>query len=457
MKKITLSLFFAIGFSNVWAQDYNVQYPTNALRFYGEGVQAGSARSVAMAGANGALGGEINSTEQNPAGTGVAISSEVAFTASVKAYKNKTQMDKVVTSEDNTFDFSQAGGTLVFNTRSEDWNRFVLGFIFLNEQLDNEVVFGPNAKIATYDDQGNAYKMNGFYDGVSGYKTKFTLNFGTSYQDRLFLGANFNFHETNYNNSIIYSDVAPNGAVSYMNLDGAPYSEIGQGFSFGLGIIGKLNQNLRAGLAFHTPVWYNVDEEYFRVDEAGMNNIYYSNYKLQSGARMVGSLGFVIGKSFAFDIDYTQHFNKMINFSDNNLRSANQFIDDNVNNSSEVRIGGEYRYDKFKVRAGYTYVQSPIKDATIFTEGINDQGQTITIANNYKNMYLGNLNRVSFGFGYDFGGFFIDAAYQYSNQKYVMPIGGHFVDGKSSVNLALNSGEVKNNNNSYLVTLGWKF
>lgn len=457
MKKITLSLFFVMGFSSVWAQDYNVQYPTNALRFYGGGVQAGSAKSVSMAGANGALGGEINSTEQNPAGSGVAISSEVAFTASVNAYKNKTQIDNAASAKDNTFDFSQAGGTLVFNTRSEDWNRFVLGFNFLSEQLDNEVLFGSNAKIATYDDQGNAYKMNGFYDGVSGYKTKFTLNFGTSYRDRLYLGANLNFHETNYTNSIIYSDVAPNGAISYMDLDGAPYSEIGQGFSFGLGVIGKLNQNVRAGLAFHSPVWYNVDEEFFGVNDAGLNSIYYSNYKLQSGARMVGSLGFVLGKSFAFDVDYTHHFNKMTDFSNSNFRGANQFIDNNVNNSSEVRVGGEYRYDKFKVRAGYAYMQSPLKDATIFSEGVNEQGQTITLANNYQKMYVGDVNRVSFGLGYDFGGFFIDAAYQYSDQKYAMPIGGHFIDGKSSVDLALTSGEVKNNTNSYLLTLGWKF
>lgn len=88
MKKIVTSLFslVAIGVS---AQEVNIQYPTNATTYYGQDINSGSAKYIGMGGAVGALGGDISSVEQNPAGLGVAINSEVQVTAGVSNYINR--------------------------------------------------------------------------------------------------------------------------------------------------------------------------------------------------------------------------------------------------------------------------------------------------------------------------------------------------------------------------------
>ncbi len=458
MKKLTLSLLFLIGFYNVWGQDYNLQYPTNALRYYGQDIDAGSSKYTAMAGASGALGGDISSTEQNPAGLGVAISSEVSITAGVDAYKNKSTFGSVATTKDNLFDIRQASGAFVINNPGSNWNRFVIGVNFLNEQLDNEVILGENTNVSYSFDNNQNYVMNAYYDGVSGYKTKFSVNFGTSYNDKLYLGANINFHETNYTNSLLYRDRnVANNALEYFDVNGSPYAEVGRGFSFGLGVLGKVNQNIRLGAAFHSPVWYTVDEEYHALTNSGSYEFFVSDYKLQTGARAVGSIGFVLGKSFALDVDYTHHFNKMLDFSNGSFSGEKQFVDDQVNNTSEVRVGGEYRYNNFRARAGYAFVQSPMKDVTLITNHTDADGD-YTVTTDFDQMYIGDANKLSFGLGYDFGGFYIDATYRHVNQKYTMPLTGYLVGQTSDFGLpSTYSADVKNNRNLYMLTLGWQF
>lgn len=458
MKKITLSLLTLMGFSIVWAQDYNLQYPTNAIKHYGQSIDAGSARYTAMGGASGALGGDLSSTEQNPAGIGVAVASEVAFTASLDTYKNKSNFGTASSTDENTFDVKQAGGTFVFNNPNSNWNRFAIGVNFLNESLDNHVLLGRNENVFTRDADDNRYTMHGFSDYVSGYKTKFSVNFGTSYADKIYLGANINFHETSYANEILYADTNPSGVNQYYDLEGSPYLEVGQGFSFGLGVIGKINHNVRLGAAFHSPVWYTVDEEFHAFNNSGYYDYYMSNYKLQTGGRFVGSAGFVVGKSLALGLDYTYHMNKMTDFSTRGFDGQNSFIDDQVNNSSEFRVGGEYRLDNFKIRAGYSFVESPMKEVTINSFDYTNPDNPTVVNNQFENLYLGNANKLSFGLGYDFGGFYLDAAYRYTTQDYQMPLTGYFVGATEDVAIDnVYNATIENNRNLFLLTFGWQF
>lgn len=458
MKRITLSLFVLIGFSNVWGQDYNLQYPTNAVKLYGQSIDAGSARYTAMAGALGGLGGNLNSTEQNPAGLGVAVASEVAFTASVDGYKNLSEFGASAKAKDNFFDVKQAGGSFVFDKEGSNWNRFVIGVNFLNEQLDDHALLGANENVFTTDQDNNRYTMNGFSNYYNGYKTKFSVNFATSYADKIYLGANVNFHETNYTNEILYSDRSPSGMTHVYDLEGSPYAEIGQGFSFGLGVIGKVNQNVRLGAAFHSPVWYKVDEEFHALNNNGNYELYASNYKLKSAGRLVGSAGFVVGKSLALGLDYTYHLNKMTDFRTNGFDGPNSFIDDYVNNSSEFRVGGEYRLDRIKLRAGYSFVESPMKDVTVMGYDYSDPNAVVRVPNSFNDFYVGNVNKYSLGVGYDFGGFYLDAAYRFATQKYHMPITGYFVGSKENVAIDnVYNAEVERKNNLFLLTLGWQF
>lgn len=467
MKKIFINIL-VLGCGITYAQqNVSTQYSTNAVELYGQGINSGSAKYIGIGGAVGALGGEISSVEQNPAGLGVAINSEVQATLGVNSYKNTNTFATERESKDSKFDFQQFGGTFVFDIDHPQWNRFTIGVNYQNERLDrlNQVNANSNISFDVINDLGeitDTYRFAGYADEVEGYKSKFGLNFATSYDNKLYLGLGLNFHETNYQKFSQYAETNNQNQTYVYNLDGSPYSEIGNGFSFSAGAIYKFNHNFRAGLAYHSPVWYDITEEFYAADfndnnEVSNYNLYGHDYKLTRGGRVVGSLGFVLDKNFSFGVDYTLHNNQNTKFrSSNYLAADNNFIDQYTKNSSEIRVGGEYRQNKFKARLGYNYVQSPYEDITLNVANTNNVVNTTTI----NKPFMGDINRFSAGLGYDFGGFYIDAAYQYSTQKAQYLIGNatyvdndlYFVDLENYY-----APEAKLNNNLFLLTFGWQF
>ncbi|MBF0596713.1 OmpP1/FadL family transporter [Faecalibacter rhinopitheci] len=467
MKKIFINIL-VLGSGLVYAQEQiSTQYSTNAIELYGQDINSGNAKYIGVGGAVGALGGDISSVEQNPAGLGVAINSDVQVTAGVSTYKNSNSFSSNRTEKDSNFDFQHFGGTFVFNINDSDWNRFSIGVNYLNQRLDRVNQVNPNSNIAfdAFDENGqltNTYRFHGYADQIDGYKSKFSLNFATAYDNKLYLGLGLNFHETNYQKFSQYAEKTDNGNTYVYDLNGTPYSEIGQGFSLSAGAIYKFNYNFRAGLAYHSPVWYNVDEQYFAANftDAGdisSYNAYGSNYDLTRGGRLVGSLGFVVDKNFSFGVDYTYHMNDGTKFKPTSYFNLdNSFIDQYVNNSSEIRVGGEYRIDKFKARLGYNFIESPYKDINLDIADVNNIVSSTTLSK----PFVGDINRFSAGLGYDFGGFYIDAAYQYQTQKAEYLIGNstfvdndlYYVDLENTY-----APTAKLNNSLFLLTLGWQF
>ncbi|GGF05071.1 Long-chain fatty acid transport protein [Chishuiella changwenlii] len=466
MKKIITSLCVLTG-TLTFAQEYNNLYPTNGINLYSQDMNVGNAKYTGVAGAVGALGSDINSIEQNPAGLGVAINSDVQITLGVSNFSNKTNFGTNLKESDSDFNIQQFGGTFVFENPGSKWNRFTVGVAYLNQRLNNFSNIGTNPNIKFANGTGDTWTFGGYTKSMDGYKSKFSVNFGSSYDDKLYLGAGVNFHETNFSSYEQYGEINDNQNRMFVyNRNGFPASEVGQGFSLSLGAIYKVNHNVRLGAAYHSPVWYNVSEDYYAANGFNEANrtvdtyyLYSSDYNMTRGGRLVGSLGFVIGKNFSLGADYTYHMNNDTKFKPSGaFASSNNFINDFVKNSSEVRVGGEYRIDRLKLRAGYNYVTSPYKD--IFMSNLVDQNNNSIANQPIKNAFAGDINRVSFGLGYDFGGFYIDAAYQYQTQKYQNLIGNtDYIDGENYY-VTLNDSyapKVKLDNSLFLLTLGWQF
>ncbi|RLZ11923.1 OmpP1/FadL family transporter [Faecalibacter macacae] len=469
MKKIFINIL-VLGSGLTYAQQQvSTQYSTNAIELYGQDINSGSAKHIGVGGAVGALGGDISSVEQNPAGLGVAINSEVQVTAGVSSFKNTNTFASERTEKDSRFDFQHFSGAFVFNNdQSSKWNRFSIGLNYLNQRLDriNQVNSNQNIAFDVVDETGNitdTYRFAGYADQVEGYKSKFSLNFATAYDNKLYLGLGLNFHESNYQAFSQYAEKSDATGTTYVyDKNGTPYNEIGQGFSLSAGAIYKFNHNVRAGIGYHSPIWYNVDEVYYAANFADDGNVtdynlYGSNYDMTRGGRLVGSLGFVLDKNFSFGVDYTYHMNNDTKLKPSNYFNAdNAFIDQYVANSSELRVGGEYRYDKLKIRAGYNYVQSPYEDITMNIADANNNVSLTTL----NKPFLGDVNRFSAGLGYDFGGFYIDAAYQYQTQEAQYLIGNSTYVNRDLFNVDLTNSyapKAKLNNNLFLLTLGWQF
>lgn len=248
---------------------------------------------------------------------------------------------------------------------------------------------------------------------ANGYNGKFSFNFATQYQDKIHLGMNLNVHFIDYVRSSYFFEENSN-VGSLVNEVGFEnnLSTVGDGFSFQLGGIAKLNENFRVGLAYNSPVWYNISEETTQYiatirDEGGSDvtqtinpdivNIF-PDYKIQTPAKFTGSLAYIFGKDGLISFDYSRKDYSNTKFkptSDTYFANQNDIISDNLKSASTYRFGGEYKVKQLSFRGGYRFEESPYKNESS----------------------IGDLTGYSLGLGYNFGTTRLDLTYDNSERE----------------------------------------
>lgn len=273
------------------------------------------------------------------------------------------------------------------------------------------------------DDATTTYISNALYNTVSqdysrftsGYNGKFNVNFGTQYKDNLYLGASLNFHtvfydqidelrETNYDSD---SPIQRSEFSNFLHTEGS-------GFSFNLGAIAKLNQNIRVGGSYQSPTWYRLTDDFSqRINSTlAAEDINFINhdivnlfeaYTIKTPAKLTGSVALVFGKDGLLSFDYSYQDMSQAELrpeGDSSFSQVNSTIANSLDGVSSMRLGGEYRIDQVSLRAGYRFEQSPYADG-----------------NN-----IGDLNGYSGGIGYNFGGSRLDLAVNRIEQDYNMQL-----------------------------------
>jgi long-subunit fatty acid transport protein len=150
-------------------------------------------------------------------------------------------------------------------------------------------------------------------------------------------------------------------------------SVYGNGFNFGLGAIVKPVQNLRIGVAYQSPIWYNLAERFqenLDIDVSNDPKLYqeyndpnYFDYQLKTPAKLTGSIAYVFGKLGLISIDYIYQ-----DYTNTRLQPSSVFIDENqdlstgLRSTSSIRAGTEWRVKIVSIRGGYRFVQSPYKN-----------------------------------------------------------------------------------------------
>lgn len=259
---------------------------------------------------------------------------------------------------------------------------------------------------------GNYYQENTLES--TGYNGKASFNGSAQYGDKLYLGLNLNSHFSNYRQStVFYEDNANNltSGVQRLQFKNDLYT-VGSGFSFQLGAIAKVTKQVRLGLAYESPTWYQLTDQLSQrvvavsADKLGdlpADNVnpdvvnIYDPYRLQTPGKITGSFAYVYKKSGLLSVDYSRRdysnlmFTPKSDFSDLNTIMANS-----LGATNELRIGGEYRIKEWSLRGGYRFQDSP-----------------------YKNQKtIGNLNAYSAGIGYNFGSSRLDFAYTLLSRRY---------------------------------------
>lgn len=139
MKKLLSIIIAGLSFTAMYSQETTVD---DALR-YGVENLTGSARFRGMAGAFGAVGGDMSAINQNPAGSIFFANNFATFSGSSYNSKNISRyFGTTAKDNDNTFDLNQAGVAFVFkdNNPKNDWKKFTIAFNYENNNnFDNSI------------------------------------------------------------------------------------------------------------------------------------------------------------------------------------------------------------------------------------------------------------------------------------------------------------------------------
>ena len=391
----------------------------------------GSARFTAMSGAFGALGGDISSININPAGLSVFNNS--MFTGTLNSRNSDITSNyygNSLTTQNQFINLSQAGAVLVFDSAySSDWTKFAIGFNYrITKDFNDNFIAEGNSGVATFTefpldsndpklvyDDAQEQRFNNTYGGEL---SELNIGFSSVHQNKLHIGLGLNFYDLNFSQRSNLSEF--NNDANGNELDAFLYQEnftTGTGFSANAGFIYKAHQSFRFGIAYQTPTWFSeiieesniVDNEGFFGDteiEVSNDNTLYDNtsggffpsqqllYRLKTPSKLTASAALIFGKNGLLSFDYTNKNFKRIKLSGTDFSTENQAFQDDFKNTHNFNVGSEWRFDKFSLRGGYKFEQSPDISA----------------------IDSDNLEGYSIGGGYNFGNFKLDFSYSDSNK-----------------------------------------
>jgi hypothetical protein len=493
MKRISFTISAAIAlYSGLFAQNVD-----DALR-YSQVFYGGTARFMSMGGAFTALGGDISSLSQNPAGIGVFRTSEISVTPQLN-YINSTADFRGTTSDYlYNFNLSQAGfvSNIMSNKNESGLIKLNFGYSFnkTNNLHQNTRIQGINTTSSMADYWAGVGEGTKYYDlsgpeGIAfdtyvidtitgsggrsfgtvfsnygdnppskygqsvqrliwndGFTGEHAISIGGNYSNKVYFGATFGISQLYYVSQFQHSESTNEPLVSlFKNFNYTDYYEDrGTGYSFKLGAIIKPVETMRIGVAFHSPVWYHIDEYFFETISSNFtdgsryessNDPLRFNYALATPFRVLGGVAIQIKKVALLSADYEFVDYSMAKFSQTGDGYNYSEKNDNINNSlksvSNFRVGGEFRFNKLYLRSGYGYY-----------------GKAFRPDEDNADM---DYSSISGGIGFREKTFSLDFGYTHfksSQISYLYPLDDNFEPAKATIST---------NQNMFTLTFGYRF
>ncbi len=473
----------------------------DALR-YSQETPTGTARSMAMGNAFGALGGDFSAIGINPAGLAVFRGSEFSVTPSLIFNKTESNFQNTGREGDgSTFVPNQMGFVWSMKPMREVTSGLVSSHFSIGYQRTanfnaSGFINGAGVQSSLLDQfvfEANGYtsgSLNNFKDGLAfdmylldnpsfdvngtpqvyndvyyhawqkpslggtaqnpeitrdwraprginqqrfidqeGYKGEFNFSYGANISNKVFLGASLNVLSYRFEENMMHRE-SPNGGLDASgdpdwdayDFDSFEYrtylDQRASGVNLKFGAIYKPIHELRVGLAYHSPSFFRVDEEYqskMSVSYAnsgshlkdrpldGVSPMGSDEYRFRTADKLVASLGVVLGNRYIFSFDYERS-----DYSNSKYKSlSDQYRDYSLQNgeirsvftvANTYRAGIEFKAtNEISLRAGYGLYESPIKTAL----SVN------------KRKY----ETFSGGVGYRMQYFYVDAVYMLSRQQ----------------------------------------
>ena len=274
---------------------------------------------------------------------------------------------------------------------------------------------------AVYDYSSNTLPLNnGFYHeyflNSFGINRLYTFNISGSFKDKFYFGLNINSHRFDYTEQTDFyeSNYADESGIKALRFNNY-LTSLGEGGSFQIGSIYKLNNKIRLGLVINSPIYYTVNESLSQFLVTDLDNnpnndelildpeteIFFPEHKLNTAGSVRGSFAYILNSKGLISFDFTRKNYSGIRYrpgGSNYLEtSLNNEIRSKLRSNNILQIGGEFRINpQISLRAGYISESSSSK------------------------LYDNSISNLSLGIGYTFSYGIIDFSYQgtkYNNQR----------------------------------------
>ena len=511
-KFVTLCVIAALPFATATAQT-----PGDLLNLSQYNYSFGTARSAALGGAFTSLGADLSSMNINPAGLGIYRGSEVGISPSL-TWSNMESGFQGRSNDYSRTRFSlgnvgaalnlyQGTGALTsftlgvgytkladFNTTSAAYGQGIgqsMTEVFAEDirgvsestlRMTPEDPISPFQSLAigqwggilaynTYvlDPVGDNYyapwnnlskdaRINpSLYNINKGSIGEYDISGGFNFQNILYLGFTVGIQDIYFRNENNYSETYSNNTLPLNRLNYIrTLRQDGTGVNFKFGAILRPVDNLRIGVAVHTPTYVSMNEEYteymsaeFNTQQNWQESPYAPNqYNINTPTRLLTGISFTLPGVGLITADYERVWYdnmKIRNMNGNNWefeQDLNQDIKSFFQPANNFRVGVEATPLKnFYVRVGYANYGECIRTKDAFINQAN--------VRSYENY--------SAGLGFRFQNFYLDATYIYTAYKYAPYQMFYFYDDKDKYTIQSGAVDTKQNRNTITLSAGLKF
>lgn len=357
-----------------------------------------------------------------------------------------------IQSETSIIDYFMRQGSGIPESQIENFGLTGLAY---QTYLINPVIFDNNGNPINNPTEYDSFVLGfPFQDETittDGRISQTSLSYGANFHNKFFVGAGLGLTSLTYNSRKIFGEEFIDEPLSTTRLE-ENLSMDGFGANINLGIIYKPIEEINLGFNFQSPTWYRINEQYDARMVNQFNNYYFEQedivlgreeaqtpvvlgtYNLNTPMRLSGGATFFLGKNgfISADIDYLDYSTSRINSRDFNPADDNGEIRALYGQTFNYRVGGEFRFDIWRLRAGYAYYGDPFSGSPNFDRS---------------------TQQISGGLGVRLDKFYVDFALTgmafdqlYSSYNYI----------ENGVNIGPVT-EIKNNITSGILTLGFNF
>ncbi|WP_462252768.1 OmpP1/FadL family transporter [Ekhidna sp.] len=266
-----------------------------------------------------------------------------------------------------------------------------LGFAAFDQFLITPVDGGYDAFVGGFPVQREIIKERGSHYQMN-------VAWGGNYDDVLYFGGGMGIQFLNYKQERSYEEFDFLQGGSDLDSLNAIFVDDqidvrGRGINFNIGYIYRPVDFITIGMSYTSPTFMSLDEESFIDLEADwdsgvsytetvdgetttydltnrapyQSDLFVNNYKLRTPSKVAVGLAAFIGKSgfITGDLEFVDYTRANLNSDDFSTSLDNDLIENLYESVLNIRVGGEYRIDNFRLRAGYAYLPDPIKNSNL--------------------------------------------------------------------------------------------